>query len=253
MLPTPAAPFANGGVPPLSWQPAAPGQPRGCRAEGGRGAWGTAAELHGVATTIYDLRAANFATEPWALAVCRCAESTVFAWARQLRGVCRAGLLYVEQSRADALARHVVHLAATGKFSAGLWGTMSAVCMAQKLQLVRPTVCPIHWAVAAGAGRSYNSEPSQHVWGTLGMLCTMAMAVRSETDFAVLALAIFSGCHSLRVGEAASMCKTDVKQLGWITFYDRKTKRRWIWARLGICAERCRQAMQACRVVRRRA
>ena len=66
-------------------------------------------------TTVYDLWAADFATEPRALALQHWAESTVFAWARELRSVSRAGLLYAEQSHADALARHVAHLAATGK------------------------------------------------------------------------------------------------------------------------------------------
>ena len=175
----------------------------------------TAAELHGVATRVYDLWAADFAAEPRALALRRWAESTVFAWARELRGVGHAGLLYAEQSRADALARHLAHLAATGKSSAALCGTISAVRMAKKLQLLRPTVCPIHRAIAAGAGLAYNSEPRQQVWGTLGMLRTMATAVRSETDFAVLALAVFSACHGLRVGEAASIRRTDVSQPGW--------------------------------------
>ena len=70
----------------------------------------------------------------------------------------RAGLLYAELSRADALARHLAHPAAIGKSSAALRGTISAVRMAKKLPLLRPTVGPIHWAIAAGAGRTYNSE-----------------------------------------------------------------------------------------------
>ena len=82
----------------------------------------------------------------------------------------RSGLLYAEVSRAHALARHVAHLAAMGKSSAALRGTISAVRMAEKLQLLRPMVAPIHWAIAAGARRAYNSEPGQQVWGTLGML-----------------------------------------------------------------------------------
>ena len=69
---------------------------------------------------------------------------------------------------------------------------------------------PIQWAMAAGAGRVYNSEPRQQVWGTLGMHRTMATAVRSETDFAVLTLAIFTVCHDLRVREAASIRKVDI-------------------------------------------
>ena len=42
------------------------------------------------------------------------------------------------------------------------------------------------------------------------MLRTMATAVRSETDFAVLTLAIFSVCHGLWAGEAASIRKVDI-------------------------------------------
>ena len=165
----------------------------------------------------------------------------------------RAGLLYAELSRADALARHLAHLAAMGKSSAALRGTISAVRMAEKLQLLRPTVGPIHWAIAADAGRAYNSEPGQQVWGTLGMLRAMATAVRTDTDLAVLALAVFSACHGLRVGEVASIRRADVSQPGWVSFYDRKTKRRWIPARLGTWAERWRQALLACGIVQRRA
>ena len=79
--------------------------------------------------------------------------------------------------------------------------------MAEKLQLLRPTVYPIHRAIAAGAGRAYNSEPGQQVWGTLGMLRIMATVVRSKLDLAILALAVFSVCHGLRVGEAGGIRK----------------------------------------------
>ena len=173
-----------------------------------------AAKLHGAATTVYDLWAADFATEPQALALQRWAESTVLAWVRELRGIGCAGLWYAEQSRADALARHLVHLVATGKSSVALWGTISAFRMAEKLQLLRPTVCPIQWAIGTGVGRAYNSEPGQQVWGTLGMLQTMAAAVRSETDFAILTLAVFGVCHGLRVGEAATISRVNISQPG---------------------------------------
>ena len=164
----------------------------------------------------------------------------------------RAGLLYAELSREDALARHLAHLAAMGKSSAALRGTILAVRMAEKLQLLRPTVGPIHSAMAAGAGRAYNSEPGQQVWGTLGMLRAMATAVRTDTDLAVLALAVFGACHGLRVEEAAGIRRADISQPGWVSFYDRKTKRRWIPARLATWAERWRQALLSCNVVQRR-
>ena len=184
--PAPPALLLRGGSPPPRRATCRPWVTRG----GGGGGRGTAAELHGLATRVYDLWAVDFATEPRALALRRWAESTVFAWARELRGVGRAGLLYAELSRADALARHPAHLAAMGKSSAALRGTISAVRMAEKLQLLRPTVGPIHWAIAARAGRAYNSEPGQQVWGTLGMPQAMATAVRTDTDLAVLALAV---------------------------------------------------------------
>ena len=158
--PHPSSPFAN--APPLDDLPPLV-KPGGAGGGGGRG---TAAEVHSVATFVYDLWVADITTEPRALALRRWAESTVFAWPRELRGVGRAGLLYAEQSCADALARHLAHLAATGKSSAALRGTISAIRMAEKLQLLRPTVCPIQWAIAAGAGRAYNSEPGQRICGT---------------------------------------------------------------------------------------
>ena len=81
-----------------------------------------------MATRVYDLWAADFAAEPRALALWRLAESTVFAWVRELRGVGRAGLLHAEQSPAGALARHLAHLPATGKSSAALRGTACGRC-----------------------------------------------------------------------------------------------------------------------------
>ena len=114
--PAPAALLLRCGCPSSASRPTAPGQSKG--RGGGGGGRGTAAEPHGVATTVYDLWAAHFATDSRALALRRWADSTVLAWARELRGVGCVGLLYVEQSRANALAGHLAHLAATGKSSA---------------------------------------------------------------------------------------------------------------------------------------
>ena len=52
---------------------------------GVRGGGGTAAELHSLATAVYDLWAADYGREPWALALRQSAESTVLAWTRELR------------------------------------------------------------------------------------------------------------------------------------------------------------------------
>ena len=215
-----------------------------------RGGQGTAAELYGLATAVYDLWATDFATDPRALVHRRWAESTVFAWARELRGV--AGLLYAEQSHVCPCTAPGT-LGNNGEVFSGLTVRYISSCMARKLQLLRPTVCPIHCAIAAGAGWAYNSEACHQVWGTLGMLRTMATAIRSVTYFAVLALAVFSVCHGLRVGEAASMRRADVSQPSWIGFYCSKSERRWIPARLGVWAKQWRQALLACGIVQRSA
>ena len=133
-------------------------------------------------------------------------------------------------------------------------GSLQRPCGAPYPQLVWPKsssyyspLYAIHWAIAAGARRAYNLEPGQQIWGTLGMLCTMATAVRSETDFAILALAIFNACHGLWVGEDASIRSADISLPGWASFYDRKTKRRWEYGqnggdrpcwRAGLCSAR---------------
>ena len=121
---------------------------------------------------------------------------------------------------------------ATSKPPAALRSTISAVHMAEKLQLLRPTVGPMDWAIAARAAKAYGTNRGNSC-GSFTMLRTMSAAVRSETDFAMLALAVFNVCHCLRVGEATSIHRADISALGWLGFYDTKTKQRWVPARLG--------------------
>ena len=116
-----------------------------------------------------------------------------------LRMVGRAGLLAAECSTAEALARHLLRLAAVGKPPIAVRDTISAVRMAEKL--LRPMISLVHSAIAAGAGTEYGGGPRQKQWGSLAMLRTMSAAVQLETGFAVLALAIFNVCRCLPVGE----------------------------------------------------
>ena len=44
--------------------------------------------------------------------------------------------------------------------------------------------------------------------------------------FAVVALVVFSVCHSLRMGEVANIRRAHISELGWLSFIDLKTKRR---------------------------
>ena len=98
------------------------------RAWGVYGGGGIAPELHGLTT------AEDYGRNPRALALRRWAESTVFPWAREVRLVGQAGLLYAECSKAEALARYLVQMAQASRPSAALCGTISAVCTSKKLQ-----------------------------------------------------------------------------------------------------------------------
>ena len=106
-------------------------------------------------------------------------------------------------------------LTAANKPLAALRGTISVVHMTEKPSLLRPTVSPVYWVIAAGAGRAYDKEPSQQLCRSFFVvLCTMSAAVRSETNFAVLALAVFSVCHGLHVRKAANIRMADINKLG---------------------------------------
>ena len=83
------------------------------------------------------------------------------------------------------------------------------------VHLLRPMVGPILSDIVAGAGKAYDTEPGQQLWGSFTMLCTMSAAVRSETDYAVLALVVFSACHCLWVGEAAGIHRANINPPRW--------------------------------------
>ena len=148
--PTPTALLLMGGCPSprlATYRPCSIPGVGGGRGEGGRG---TAAELHGMATTAYDLWAADFATEPRPLALRRWVESTVFAWAQELRGVGRAGVLYAEQPRVDALAGHLAHLQQ--------WGSLERPCGAPYQPFVWPKISRYYGPRYASSTRPLRPE-----------------------------------------------------------------------------------------------
>ena len=174
---------------------------------GGEGDRGTAADLHGVATIIYDRWAVYFATEPRALAFQRRAKSTMFAWAQELRHVGRAALLYAEQSRVDALARHLAHLIAARKPSAALRGTQYRQSAWPKSSSsygppYAPSIGPLRLGLVGPTNQSLASK--------FGVPSACSAPVRSETDFAILTLAVFNVNHGLRAGKAANTRKVDI-------------------------------------------
>ena len=116
---------------------------------------GMAIQLRGLATTVEDLWAADVAAEPRAPGLRKWASS-IMACIYALKRLGRTALTNASGSRAHLAGGHLTERAARGDPPAALHGIMSTVQLAQKLQLVHPTVVALHWAVAAGAGRAYN-------------------------------------------------------------------------------------------------
>ena len=75
-------------------------------------------------------------------------------WTRKLRALGRTALLHHEATAAEALAVHITTMAAQGRRSTTLRGVVSSVRMAERLEVVPPTV-PLHWLLCEAADKLY--------------------------------------------------------------------------------------------------
>ena len=204
---------------------------------------GTADELRFLSTRLLDARARDPYASDQALALGRWAPSTVDSWAGLLRGLSVTATKYPEFTRAQVLAQHIRLLAAQGRKSVTIRGLLSAVRLCEKITLIPPTVSPIHWAMSAGADRIYEHPAPSPVWGTPAMLAHMAAHVDTDLAFVTLGLAVLSVCHLLRVGEVASIRKSDLCTERRLSFYHSKGANRWITAPMGAWGEAWRKRL----------
>ena len=191
---------------------------------------GTADELRFLSTRLLDARARDPYASDQALALGRWAPSTVDSWAGLLKGLSVTATKYPEFTKAQVLAQHIRLLAAQGRKSVTIRGLLSAVRLCEKIKLIPPTVSPIHWAMSAGADRIYEHPAPSPVWGTPAMLAHMAAHVDTDLAFVTLGLAVLSVCHLLRVGEVASITKSDLCTERRLSFYHSKGANRWVTA-----------------------
>ena len=108
-----------------------------------------------LATTLSDIRAADLATNDLTLALARWPPGTVSSCLLAPRNLSRAALKYPELSAGDLLFTHIRILASRGQTSGTIRGTLSAVQLCEKLELLPTVVSPRHWAMAAGSDRVY--------------------------------------------------------------------------------------------------
>ena len=213
-------------VPQPQPQPAGPARPLSRRGGGDdeRHADGMAITLWYLATTVTDLW-----PQPAALAVHRWAEGTVSHWIRELRALGRTALLHHKATAAEALVVHITTMAAQGRRSATLRAVVSSVRMAERLELVPPTVRPLHWLLCEAADRLYRPRPPRRVWATEDIFRTIADGgLAGDTLTAVAALA---AAHCWRVSEAASIRPADLATPYRVRFYDFNVRNKYITAR----------------------
>ena len=115
----------------------------------------TADDLRFLGSRLLDAKADDPVTSDQALAIGRWAPGTVDTWAGLLRGLSVTATKYPELNGSQTLAQHLRLLAAQGKKSVTLRGLVSGVRPCEKIGLISPTVCPIYWAMSAGADRRY--------------------------------------------------------------------------------------------------
>ena len=198
---------------------------------------GTAEDLRFLSSRLLDARTDDLVISDQALAIGRWAPGTVDTWVGLLRGLSDTATKYLELNRSQTLAQHLQLLGAQGKKSVTLRGLVSGVRLCEKIGLITPTVCPIHWDMSAGPDRTYDHPAPAPVWGTPLMLAHMAAKVASEPDFITVGLAVISVCHLLRVGEVSSIRRSDISTVRRISFYRSKCANRGVTAPKGAWGE----------------
>ena len=100
--------------------------------------------------------------------------------------------------------------------------------MAERLELVPPTVRPLHWLLCEAADRLYSPRPPRRVWATEDTFRTIANGgLAGDVLIAVAALAT---AHCWRVSEAASVRLVDLATPYRVMYYDLKVRNEYITA-----------------------
>ena len=172
---------------------------RACEREGGGGgderhADGMAITLRYLATTVTDLWHGPYTLQPW---------QSIDGW-RELSPTGHVncgpwGAQPCYTTKAEALAVHITTVVAQGRRFATLLGVVSSVHMAERLELILPTVQPLHWLLCEAADRLYCPRPPRQVWATEDTFRTIAEGgLAGDVLTAVAALAAARGCQRRR-------------------------------------------------------
>ena len=153
--------------------------------------------------------------------------------------------MYADLDAASALAKHLTMLAAQGRQSTTLKGVVSSVRMCETLGIVDTVATPLHWAICKAADRAYAHLPPRRIWANAHTLQVLDTRTLGPFSTAVVALACLGTALCWRVSEAASVRPTDLATPLRVAFYDQKTQRRWVTARLSHSGEAWRKRLHA--------
>ena len=187
------------------------------------------------------------ATEPGALAVRAWAEGTTRNWRRDLQ---RVGRTDTDLDAPSALAKHLTMLAAQGRRCATLRGVVSSVRIRETPGIFDTLVNPLHWAICKAADRAFTHPPPRPILANAHPLQVLDARTSGLFGTGVVVLACLGTALCWRVSEVASQRPTDLATPRSVAFYDQKTQRRWITARLSHWSEAWRKRLHA--IVQRR-
>ena len=139
-------------------------------------------------------------------------------------------LVHHEATTAEAPAVHITTMAAQGRRCATLRGVVSSVRMAEQLELVPPTVRPLHWLLCEAADRLYCPRPPRWLWATKDTFRTIADG--GLAGDVLTAVATLVAAHCWRVSEVASIGPV-------------KVRNKYIMARTGLRGEAWRRRLHA--------
>ena len=146
---------------------------------------------------------------------------------RHLKNLRARHLQSLSESPILVLKEYLLALYRTQQTSSDMRQAISASRLPEEAEIADGFIPPSIWRVVHAKDKVVHL--AARGWGSLSALATMAANAVADEELLVTALAIVAFACCNRIGETASIRVQDVDQSdGLISFFDRKTRMRWI-------------------------
>ena len=154
-------------------------------------------------------------------------QSTVDAYERHLRALSQRHLQQPSSSPIQVLREYLLSLYRHQQTSSDIRQAISACRMLEEVEIAAQFIPRSIWRIVRA------KDKVQHLaargWGSLSALWAMAEAAQTDEEMLVTAIAVLAIAYCNRIGESASIRVQDIDQAGGtVSFFDRKTRNRWI-------------------------